>query len=823
MGYGWPLGQRPIAIGLLLSLSTSVVGATRTVVLASDNTYLVVPEAADTEAAAEASPPTAEDTLRGTTLRIGGSPSLASLNLQLGRAFSDQYADTTVELVSLEPEAALAAVAAGRLDLAAIQRPLTSQERLQGLRSHPIQGDLAYVYAGPDPDPALRAFFGVATDPLNREIIDQALASTPVSADADSVTPDDEGPSQGSDTPAAVSPTSQPPAPDAETAPASPGDPVSRAPAPDPETAPAAPGQWWWLLLPLLGLPLLYWLWRGRREQPEAFPSSAAPETASDSAAPPTVPSPQAPSSSSPAGAEIPEAETVTPAAATDADINTDTNNTDANISGPSPASPPATSRSDPDAAAAQAIPAPEAAAEPSPQRPAPAPGQMATPGAALAGLAAAAGSLAGTGDAPPEEESQSPAPPWPRAEVSLQPLAPDTWAVTWSFSDPDQAAARLAGVPLMLKLHDATAIDLDQQPPHHTQTIPVDEISGTLPIQVTAYDRDYVAELGGTDAEQHWISLGRSLHARITAPTAPSQPAPEAVDTTTEPSVAPEDTSGSGPDQADQYAVGGDSLELRQAASAASLSLMALPRQALLAQWTLPDSVGSTLGDRQLPLSLRLYDATAIDLDQQPAHAVYDYPCQGLSSLQITAPAPERDYVAELGYYTPAGQWQGLIRSLHQRAIAAGQESAAIANAPEPVPAAPLRAGCRHSLIIDSQQHRYPLEATQWSQLEQLASTVSLQPGTYLICIEKGAIGCFGNNQPPFEPEPWVVIWLQGGRFIHYPAQAEATASWVILNGYADVLTLDVLALTYLRALVFNTDAAASIGRLSLLILPDA
>ncbi|ASC72380.1 hypothetical protein XM38_033370 [Halomicronema hongdechloris C2206] len=172
----------------------------------------------------------------------------------------------------------------------------------------------------------------------------------------------------------------------------------------------------------------------------------------------------------------------------------------------------------------------------------------MDTQGAALAGgLAAAAAAPADAGDSPPAGEPQSPDSPWPTAQIALQPLATDAWAVTWTFSDPAQAAARLAAVPLVLKLHDATAIDLDHQPPHHTQTIPVAGISGTLPIQVAAYDRDYVAELGCTDAEHHWIRLGRSLHARIAAPTAPSESALEVADNTTEPIVAPEEISARG------------------------------------------------------------------------------------------------------------------------------------------------------------------------------------------------------------------------------------------------------------------------------------
>ncbi|ASC72379.1 hypothetical protein XM38_033360 [Halomicronema hongdechloris C2206] len=263
----------------------------------------------------------------------------------------------------------------------------------------------------------------------------------------------------------------------------------------------------------------------------------------------------------------------------------------------------------------------------------------------------------------------------------------------------------------------------------------------------------------------------------------------------------------------------------------------MAQPQQVLLAQWTLPDLVRATLCDRKLPLGLRLYDATAIDLDRQPAHAVYDYPCEGLSSLRITAPVGERDYVAELGYYTPEGQWHGLVRSLHQRAsITEVTESAHATDAPEAIsapvepasfppapslPRTPLRVGCQQHLTIDSQQHSYGLDAEQTSSLEQVATTTSLVPGTYLIGIEKGGVSCFGNSQ--FEPEPWVLVWLHGGQFILHKTGVETTIAWVVLNGYADTLTLDVLEPTQLSALVVDTQVEARLGQISLLILPDA
>jgi phosphate transport system substrate-binding protein len=61
----------------------------------------------------------------------------------------------------------------------------------------------------------------------------------------------------------------------------------------------------------------------------------------------------------------------------------------------------------------------------------------------------------------------------------------------------------------------------------------------------------------------------------------------------------------------------------------------------------------------------LRVYDATDINLDTQPAHNVQYYNCR-LDSTQamVTLPDSDRDYVAEVGYITGAGRWEKMARS---------------------------------------------------------------------------------------------------------------------------------------------------------------
>jgi phosphate transport system substrate-binding protein len=61
----------------------------------------------------------------------------------------------------------------------------------------------------------------------------------------------------------------------------------------------------------------------------------------------------------------------------------------------------------------------------------------------------------------------------------------------------------------------------------------------------------------------------------------------------------------------------------------------------------------------------LRLYDVTDIELDQQAAHWMQEYDCRELDpDLHVTIPTDDRDYLVELGYVTPEGNWLKLVRS---------------------------------------------------------------------------------------------------------------------------------------------------------------
>ncbi len=85
---------------------------------------------------------------QGTTVRIDGSTSVASVNQSLKQRFEQQYPGTEVNVKNSGTSAGLQALLDGKADLAAIGRPLTDSEKAQGLVSVPIGRDKIAIVVG---------------------------------------------------------------------------------------------------------------------------------------------------------------------------------------------------------------------------------------------------------------------------------------------------------------------------------------------------------------------------------------------------------------------------------------------------------------------------------------------------------------------------------------------------------------------------------------------------------------------------------------------------------------------------------------------------
>ena len=85
---------------------------------------------------------------QGTTIQINGSPSMASVNQSLKQRFEQQYPGTKVNVANGGTSDGIQALLDGKADLAAIGRPLTAQEKSQGLIAVPVGRDKIAIVVG---------------------------------------------------------------------------------------------------------------------------------------------------------------------------------------------------------------------------------------------------------------------------------------------------------------------------------------------------------------------------------------------------------------------------------------------------------------------------------------------------------------------------------------------------------------------------------------------------------------------------------------------------------------------------------------------------
>ena len=86
----------------------------------------------------------------GTTLKVNGSSSMRVINEALKKRFIEKFPDTKVELAATGTDEALAAILKGDINLVAIGRPLTDQEKAQGLVAVPVSREKIAIIVGSD-------------------------------------------------------------------------------------------------------------------------------------------------------------------------------------------------------------------------------------------------------------------------------------------------------------------------------------------------------------------------------------------------------------------------------------------------------------------------------------------------------------------------------------------------------------------------------------------------------------------------------------------------------------------------------------------------
>ncbi|WP_202895616.1 DUF4912 domain-containing protein [Iningainema tapete] len=221
-------------------------------------------------------------------------------------------------------------------------------------------------------------------------------------------------------------------------------------------------------------------------------------------------------------------------------------------------------------------------------------------------------------------------------SRITLEPHNLREANAIWSAPQADRDLAKQqGGRQFQLRVYDVTGINLDTQAPHNMQSYDCDEISQQRLISIPRSDRDYVAEIGYVTPEDRWLLLARSNPVRIAAPPV-EQPTHHAEQQPTE-ALASNIT-----------------LELRDSREAEAV-------------WFAPQAhrdAAKQQGGRRF--QLRIYDATNINLDTPLLYSTQSYDCDELERSQRIIPIAQsdHDYVAEIGYLTTWGQWLILARS---------------------------------------------------------------------------------------------------------------------------------------------------------------
>ncbi|MBD1874542.1 substrate-binding domain-containing protein [Nodosilinea sp. FACHB-131] len=94
-------------------------------------------------------------------------------------------------------------------------------------------------------------------------------------------------------------------------------------------------------------------------------------------------------------------------------------------------------------------------------------------------------------------------------------------------------------------------------------------------------------------------------------------------------------------------------------------------------------------------------------------------------------------------------------------------------------------------TITVHSRRNAVLLRGDQMQYLQdQVAATDSLDPGSYILRIKAGTFN-YGNDTKP--GEPWVLLWIYGGRVSNLKTGVWVNGTWSTLNGYADTLSLEV------------------------------
>jgi phosphate transport system substrate-binding protein len=280
---------------------------------------------------------------------------------------------------------------------------------------------------------------------------------------------------------------------------------------------------------------------------------------------------------------------------------------------------------------------------------------------------------------------------------------------VSWDVpADHEAELQKQGGQKKVLRLYDVTDVDLERQAPNSVQLFDCNETS-QLTVPLETGDRDYISELGYTTYDNRWLKLARSPRVHIPIPS---------INTATLGGVAAAGIAG----------IAGVAAARSSATSESTDSAIVMPKE------------------RQTVLQSTLVVPVVPVVN--PAIGSVPQNCT-ISTLKVNN-----------------------------------------------------KANC---FVIDPQQ------------MQRLQNEVSvpkvLEPGNYIVRIKSGGFS-YHSATPS---EPMVMLWIYGGRIMNQKTQVPVQATWSTLNGYADALNLQVFESATLCAFFFDTHLGDNEGEVTL------
>ncbi|MHC5595847.1 MAG: DUF4912 domain-containing protein [Nostoc sp.] len=220
---------------------------------------------------------------------------------------------------------------------------------------------------------------------------------------------------------------------------------------------------------------------------------------------------------------------------------------------------------------------------------------------------------------------------------------------VTWEISESKKAALRQqGGFKLVVRLYDATEMDLSYQNPQIVQEYECEETAHDLLVDIPVTNRDYMAEIGYIADGERWLFIAHSAIVRVLTPVHPD-PTVENVASTNETAIG--------------------LVDVKEERSEKESSIALTPRTPKWAyvSWYISPTQNQALqqqGGSQLVV--RLYDVTGVDLSYQSPQLIQQYECEDVARDRFVAiPVSDRDYMVEIGYIADGDAYGDKLRWL--------------------------------------------------------------------------------------------------------------------------------------------------------------